>query len=332
MPFDPDQYRAVRQAAGVLDRSSRGRIVLKGADRRTFLHALLTNDIAALGPGTGCYAALLTPQGRMVTDMRVFELGDVVFLDVPGATKDELLAKLDQMLFSEDVQIGDVSGGFGCISVQGPLAPGVVAATLGLQGHDLGSWAPWRNARVTWAGETVILARVDEFGLPGFLLFTTMTAVPALAAATGGHGAVVVEPDTADVLRIEAGRPEFGADMTAETIPIEAGLDLTAISYTKGCFPGQEVLVRIRDRGHGRVARKLVGLTLDGGVPHPGAEVVSGDKAVGQVTSAVHSPALGRPIALAYVHRDSVEPGTALSVSVGASVVPALVAALPFVP
>jgi folate-binding protein YgfZ len=333
MSFEPDQYRAVRQAAGVLDRSSRGRIVLNGADRRTFLHALLTNDIVALGPGTGCYAALLTPQGRLITDMRVFELGDVVLLDVPGATKDELLAKLDQMLFSEDVQIGDVSGGFGCISVQGPLAPGVVASTLSLQGHDLGSWAPWRNARVTWAGETVILARVDEFGLPGFLLFTAMAAVPALAAATGGNGAVIVEPATADALRIEAGMPEWGADMTADTIPIEAGLEGTAISYSKGCFPGQEVLVRIRDRGHGRVARKLVGLTLDAGdVPQAGAEVFNGDRSVGQVTSAVHSPALGRPVALAYVHRDSVEPGTALAVSVGGGTAPALVAALPFVP
>jgi folate-binding protein YgfZ len=265
--------------------------------------------------------------------MRVFELGDVVLLDVPGGTKDELLVKLDQMLFSEDVQIGDVSGGFGCISVQGPLAPGVVAATLGLEAHDLGSWVPWRNARATWGGETVILARADEFGLPGFLLFCAMGAVPALAAATGRQGAVVVEPDTAAVLRIEAGAPEFLVDMAADTIPIEAGLEGSAISYSKGCFPGQEVLVRIRDRGHGRVARKLVGLAIDGvDVPPAGAEVFNGDKAVGQVTSAVHSHALGRPVALAYVHRDSIEPGTALSVAVGGRTAPAVVAALPLVP
>jgi folate-binding protein YgfZ len=315
----------------VLDRSSRGRITLRGRDRLTFLHALLTNDVAGLAPGTGCYAALLTPQGRMIADMRVFELGDAVLLDVHRETKDVLLAKLDQMLFSEDVEMGDVSDAFGCISVQGPLAAGVVGATVGLDASVLASWKPFQNARVPWGGTVIIVARTDEFGLPGFLLFTDMAAIPSLAALTGANGAEVVEAITEEVLRVEAGQPAFLVDMTDETIPLEAGLETTAISYTKGCFPGQEVLVRIRDRGHGRVARKLVGLVLDGGeVPDRGAVVREGDKDVGQVTSAVLSPELGKPIALAYLHRAQSEVGTVVTVSAGGQDVPATVRALPF--
>jgi folate-binding protein YgfZ len=331
MPFSLDQYRAVRHSAGVLDRSSRGRITLRGRDRLTFLHALLTNDIVGLAPGSGCYAALLTPQGRMVADMRVFELGDAVLLDVHRETKDVLLAKLDQMLFSEDVEIGDVSDAFGCISVQGPRAAGVVEASVGLDASTLAAWQPFQNASVSWRGTTVIVARTDEFGLPGFLLFTDMAAIPSLAAVTGANGAEVVEAMTSEVLRVEAGQPAFLVDITNDTIPLEAGLEASAISYTKGCFPGQEVLVRIRDRGHGRVARKLVGLVLDGGeVPERGAVVRVGDKDVGQVTTAVLSPGLGRPIALGYVHRDVSEAGTAVTVSAGEETVPATVSALPF--
>lgn len=331
MPYSLDQYRAVRQSAGVLDRSARGRITLRGRDRLTFLHALLTNDIAGLAPGSGCYAAFLTPQGRMVADMRVFELGDAVLLDVHRETKDVLLAKLEQMLFSEDVEWGDVSDAFGCISVQGPLAARVVAASVGLDPITLAAWQPFQNARVSWHDTTVIVARTDEFGLPGFLLFTDMTAISSLAAVTGANGAELIEAETAEVLRVEAGHPAFLVDMTDETIPLEAGLEATAISYTKGCFPGQEVLVRIRDRGHGRVARKLVGLVLDGGeVPARDAVVRVGDKEVGQVTSAVLSPGLGRPIALGYLRRDVSEAGTTVTVSAGDREVQATVSTLPF--
>lgn len=332
MPLSLDQYRAVRHAAGVMDRSQRGRLALRGPDRLTFLHALLTNDIAALRAGAGCYAAFLSPQGRMVADLRVFELGDTVLLDVHPSTTDALLQKFDQLHFSEDVEIADVTTVFGCISVQGPESPRILAAVTGWPVEALASWPPYRNARAPWRDETVIVARVDEFGVPGYFLFVSMTAVGSLAAATGALGAELVDADTADVLRVEAGYPEFTVDMNGETIPLEAGLEHSAISYTKGCFPGQEVLVRVRDRGHGRVARRLVGLVLDGNaVPDRGAAVRATGSVAGSVTSAVFSPALGRAIALAYVQRDHTEPGTPLEVDVAGTPVAAAVAALPFV-
>jgi folate-binding protein YgfZ len=136
----------------------------------------------------------------------------------------------------------------------------------------------------------------------------------------------------AEVLRVEAGIPAFPADMDGETIPLEAGLETTAVSFTKGCFPGQEVLVRIRDRGHGRVARRLVGLALEGeDVPIAGALVKADGQDVGDTRSAVFSPALGRPVAMAYVRRDRAEPGQSLTVEVAGTQVAATVTALPFV-
>src|SRR6478736_9132203 len=137
-----------------------------------------------------------------------------------------------------------------------------------------------------------------------------------------------MDETTAETLRIETGVPRFGRDMDEETIPLEAGIESRAISMTKGCYVGQEVIVRVLHRGHGRVARKLVGLKIDGdAVPAAGASVMSGDRVAGEVTSGVRSPALGGPIALAYVQRDFIAPGTALSVN-GAG---ATVTTLPFV-
>jgi folate-binding protein YgfZ len=333
MPFSFDQYQAARQSVAILDRSSRGRIVLRGRDRLTFLHALVTNDVATLPVGTGCYAAMLTAQGRMFADMLVFELGDVTLLDVHGGVKDALLAKLDDMHFSEDVEIGDVTATFGSLGVHGPRSTALLAATLGVEQTWLEGWKPCQNVRADWAGETIIAARLDEFGLQGFVLFAAMASMPTLAAALGANGAEVLEPDTADVLRVEAGEPQFLVDMGDDTIPFEAGIEGRAVSFTKGCFPGQEVLVRIRDRGRGRIARKLVGLVVDGDVvPRRGDVVRGGDTDLGLVTSAVWSPGLGRPIALGYVLRDFFEPGTRLTIVSDDATLNATVAGLPFVP
>jgi folate-binding protein YgfZ len=331
MAFSLDHYHAVRQSSGVVDRSGRARIVLHGADRKTFLHALLTNDIFMLAPGTGCYATLLSAQGRMVADMHVFELGDVILLDVARGVRDVLLTKLDQWLFSEDVQLGDVTDVFGCLSVQGPRSAAVVAASVGGDLAGLADWAQYQNARIDCLGDVVIVARCDEFGLPGFLLFTSMSSIPRLVEALASHGAVAVDEDTANVLRIEAGVPEFLVDMTDDTIPPEAGIERRAISDTKGCYPGQEVIVRIRDRGRGRVVRKLVGLLIDGDmVPEAGDVLQAGGKDVGRVTSAVFSPACSRPIALGYVHRDFIEPGSEVNVVHRDTHLRAVVATVPF--
>src|SRR5437763_7824615 len=276
-------YQAARQRAASIDRSSRGRIVVSGRDRASYLQGLLTNDIAALTAGTGCYAAYLTPQGRMISDLWVYELGDVILLNLPSVgTKNTVLAKLDQFIFSEDVQLGDVTDAFAQFAIVGPAAASVVAGLLAQDPKRLTAFSEHGCVRGEIAGGAAIVTRITDTGEPGFDVYVEAARSAAL---TGGLSAAALTPldaDTADVLRVEAGIPIFHRDMDEETIPLEAGIESRAISFTKGCYVGQEVIVRVLHRGHGRIARRLVGLTLEGDdVPQPGTKVQAAGREVG---------------------------------------------------
>jgi folate-binding protein YgfZ len=157
------------------------------------------------------------------------------------------------------------------------------------------------------------MVRIDQIGVPGYCVYVTRAHEAALLAALEAAGASVVLPDAIEAARIEAGYPVFGIDMTDDTIPLEAGIEDRAISMTKGCYVGQEVIIRVLHRGHGRVARKLVGLRIDGAPPLRGARLFANDRDVGSITSAARSPRLGA-IALGYVHRDFVNAGSQISV------------------
>ena len=328
-------YDAARHRAAFLDRSQRGRIVVSGTERASYLQGLLTNDIVALKAGQGCYTAYLTAQGRMIADLHVYELGDVLLLTMSGAVKDGVMAKLDQFIFSEDVQLGDVTATFAQVAIVGPGAAAAVAAIVSTISIDaLRSLPEHGNVRGEWSGGAAIVTRITDTGEPGFDLYVESArsaapaALPGLKAALTKAGVVELDEPTAEAVRIESGVPLFGRDMDEETIPLEAGIESRAISFTKGCYVGQEVIIRVMHRGHGRVARKLVGLTIDGdAVPEIGAVIRAGDREIGRVTSSTSSPALKRPIALGYVHRDFLEPGT--KVTIGAAT--AEVSALPFV-
>ena len=314
--FSLDGYRAFRHGAGVVRRSDRGVLAVTGADRLTWLQGLLTNDVAALPSGGVCDAAYLTPQGRMITDMRVVNAADRVLLDVPGRLAESLRSRMDGLLFAEDAQVADHSGALAIVDAYGPL----VAA---LDREALSKIAP--------TAEAVVFD--DAFGVPGVSLFVPQADADAVVARLAGDNAVETTLETLDVLRIEAGRPAFLVDMDEHTIPLEAGLEARAISFTKGCYVGQEVIVRVMHRGQGRVAKKLMGVLLqDGELPLAGATILASDRDVGRVTSAVWSPALERGIALGYLHRDFVEPGTAVSVTSPAGPIAATVTTLPFVP
>ncbi len=322
-------YQAARQRAASIDRSHRGRLLVRGKDRASYLQGLLTNDIVALTEGTGCYAAYLTAQGRMISDLWIYELGDVIMIDLPGiATKDTVLAKLDQFIFSEDVQLGDVTDAFAQIAVVGPESARIVSTLLGERIDRLAALPEHGCLRGSIDGGPAIVTRVTDTGEPGFDVYVERERVGAFKAALAAADVVDADAATADVLRVEAGVPAFHHDMDEETIPLEAGIEPRAISLTKGCYVGQEVIIRVLHRGHGRVARKLVGLTIDGAnVPARGSIVTGAEKEIGEITSSVRSIALDRPIALAYLHRDFLEPGTTVSVN-GTN---ALVTPLPFV-
>lgn len=310
-----DAYAAARERAVVIDRSERGRLVVSGADRASYLQGLLTNDVSALKAGEGCYAAYLTPQGRMIADVFVYELGDAILLTVPLAQKDLVLARLNQFIFSEDVQLGDVTATFGTLAVVGPAAGRSLGSVLSGTPGNLESWAVHANQRVQFAGRPAIVVRITDAGEAGFDVHVERDQLGGLRAALVDAGVVEADDRTAEALRIEAGVPKFNHDMDEETIPLEAGIEAQAISFSKGCYVGQEVIIRVLHRGHGRVARKLVGLTIEGGgVPGAGTKIKVADREIGEVRSITMSPGLGHPIALAYLHRDFVAPGTPVSV------------------
>jgi folate-binding protein YgfZ len=322
-------YDALRRRAGLVDRADYARIAVSGKDRASYLHGLLTNDIASLQAGQGCYAAYLTPQGRMIADLWVYELGDVIILTVLRDVKDTIMSKLDQFIFSEDVQLGDVTETFAAIGVIGPEAASVVSGALGIPDATLAALPTHGNLRAPYNGQPTIVIRVADLGEPGYDVLVEASMAAMVRTALRDAGAADVDPAAAETRRIEGGVPKFHQDMDEETIPLEAGIESRAISLTKGCYVGQEVIIRVLHRGHGRVARKLVGLTFgDGAPPARGDAIQAAGRDIGEVTSATWSPALQRPIALGYVQRDFIAPGTAVTVE-GAQ---AEVTRLPFVP
>ena len=311
---DPADESAVRSGAAIGSISARTQLAVAGADRATYLQGLLTNDIQALAEGSGCYAAWLSPQGRMLTDMHVLQSAGMILLDVPAEQADSILARLDQFLFSEDVRIESLAEAMTGVWLHGPRAAAVVAQVVrGVDG--LGDWSDYRHTSGTFEGDPVSVARIDQLGVPGYCVFLTRATEPTFIASAVSAGVRVVAPEALHAARIEAGYPLFGVDMTADTIPLEAGIEERAISFTKGCFVGQEVVIRVLHRGGGRVAKKLVGLRWGDVVGHPfrGAKVSAAEREIGFVTSAAISPTLG-PIALGYVHRDFTAPGTAVQV------------------
>ncbi len=332
------EYRALREGAGIVDRSARGRLTLTGADRRAYLQGLLSNDIEALAPGAGCYATYLTPQGRMIADMRVFETGGRLLVDLDGSRAAAVAARWTQFVFSEDVQISNDSDATAQVGVYGPLSAQVVSHVLAALGagqatdieETLRTLPLYGNRSWDVPGTSVIVLSSDDIGVRGFDLVVPSSEKASILAMVQQSGGIPVGAAAAEACRVEGGRPLFGVDMTEDTIPLEAGIEDRAISLTKGCYVGQEVIIRVLHRGHGRVARRLVGMIFEPGAPVPtsGDKVAAPAREIGSITSAADSPALGRPVALGYVHRDYAEPGTAVT----AGISPGTVAPLPFVP
>jgi folate-binding protein YgfZ len=295
-----------------------------------------------LAPGDGCYAAYLTPQGRMVSDLRILALPDGFLVDVPAVRRAPVMERLESFIITEDVSIADVTRDLARLGVHGPRATGVLTRALErcaspLAGH-LGGLREHQHVTGELAGQPVTIAGSRDIGRIGYDVYCPVSSVPAILGTLTAAGAVDVDVETWDTLRIEAGRPVFGMDMDTETIPLEAGIEGRAISQTKGCYVGQEVIIRVLHRGGGRVARRLVGIVVEDGehptdierLPRPGTILRAADRDVGRVTSATWSPALARIIALGYVHRDLTEPGTPVIIALDPPL-PARVSSRPFV-
>jgi tRNA-modifying protein YgfZ len=302
-------YTSAREACAFRHRHDQGVLRVSGADRLTWLNGLLTNDVLATSRS---YAAWLTPQGRMITDMFVVNNDADTLLEVPAPLSAALAQRLDGLIFTEDARVTDVSADVLPLEICGPEAEvGVEAVKHSVEG-----------------GLSVPVRLVDR-PISGVVVYVPRPQWAGVLEALSHAGAMPLDDATAEILRVEAGIPRFLVDMNEETIPLEAGLD-RAISHTKGCYVGQEIIVRIRDRAHGRVARHLVGLTFEGDVvPTVNQPVLQEGRQVGRLTSAVRSIAIDRPIGLAMIHRDAATTRTAVTLADGRQ---ATVATLPFVP
>ena len=275
----------------VVDRSERGKLALTGAEAKDFLQGQVTNDILGLTPGRGCYAAFLTHKGKMLGDMRVFDLGEELLLDCERVALQELFNMIRRYKLGRDLELHKRTLELGLLSVIGPDAPDLA----GPDEHD--------NARVTLGGADAVAVRTDV----GIDVFVPAAEKAAVRAALEFPDATEAE---AEIVRVEHGRPRYGVDLDDTVIPQEAGLNARAVSFTKGCYVGQETVARLYYRG--KPNRRLLGLRLSEPV-EPGTELKLGEKVVGKLGSVVVSPDHG-PIALALVRREA-KPGDTVDVA-----------------
>jgi glycine cleavage system T protein len=323
------EHAAVRRAAGVFDFTFRAKFAMKGDDRSKFLHRVVSNDIKKLAPGQGTYATLLNAQGHILADFRVYCAENCLLISTDADLRDKTMLALRRYIIADRVQIEPLDTV--AVAIQGPRSRAVLEmflqTTLALnQEYD--------HQTTKYAAIPARVVRASSTGEEGYELWVERSDSVEIWKALGGGSPAPGDPPpervycgttALETLRIEAGIPRYGPDMGEDTIPLEAGL-LGALSFSKGCYIGQEIVERARSRGH--VNWKLMGVIVNAPVaPTPGENLVAEGKTVGEITSACVSPTLAKTIALAYVRREVSEPGTKLALASGAS---AEVASLPF--
>jgi aminomethyltransferase len=319
------EQEAVRERAGVIDRSERGKIEVTGKDRATFLHGLVSNDVKGLAPGQGCESALLDVHGKITALLVVHCLPDRLVLETDCGLTEPLMSTIDRYLFSERAELDDVTTAWGIVTVAGPASRKIVEPAIGAAVPDLPRWG---HVVLPWDGMHLRVVRTEETGEDGYDLWAPTQELGRVWERLREAGARPVGRDAWDVLRVEAGIVRYGVDVDASTLLLEAPL-AESYSLTKGCYLGQEVVARVTYRGH--VNRKIVGFRFaDARVPRAGAPVLVEGKAVGRITSAVLSPALGVALALGFLRREHHQPGTRVEVHGGDEPLSAEVAALPF--
>lgn len=324
------EYGAVRKSVGILDLSQRGLLQFTGPDRLSFLQGMVSNDLRDLQTFDGQYAALLTQQGKVVADVRVLCAMNSLYLDFWEPLKEKIIAHLNRYLIADEVEIADRTDEYATLSLQGPQSAALLHALAGevdLPQRPAGH----RMAKI--AGAAVCVAAENRGAAAGFDLIVPKSAIEEIAGqldqAGPDHGAQWVGDAAQQILRIEAGIPLYGVDFDENNLLLEVGLD-HAVSFNKGCYLGQEVVERIRSRGH--VNKKLSGLILENPSPARAGDGIHKDgKPAGAITSSVFSPALARAIALGYIAKEFWDPGTRLVIRSATGEQAATVTALPFV-
>jgi len=309
-----EYYRAATERAAISELDSFGIVKLTGSDRVSWLQGMITNDVEKLAPGAGCYAAHLTPQGRIVAQMHVFKDNDALWLSLERAAISHLLDVFDRLLIMEDVQVRDVSGDYSILGVLGPKAADALGYWLG---------APL-NVQDLYSHQRVDECRIVVSQL-GYDVWVPRGQVDNVLRFFADQGLTAIDHGTWDVLRTEAGIPIYGVDIDETTTLPELGEK--GISYDKGCYIGQEVVAKVKYIGH--VNRRFVGLLMSGNdLPEMKSPVRKGGREVGYLTTALFSPGLNRPIALGFVSRSAYASGSEVEIATGT----ATIADLPFKP
>jgi len=309
---------ATRSAAGLFEMASRGLIEVRGDDRIRWLDGMISGDVEALAagePGSGCYATLLTNRGAIVADLHVSQMGDVFLLESLRTEIPRILETLNRFIIADDVDLVDRSEERIVLGLEGPSAPAILEAAFG-ESASVPAAENWCEAEI--GGRHVVVAAFGFSGEPGYQLRILpgdlADVEAALDEAAGGQSIVRGDAQTLEILRVEAGIPALGRELDEEVLPPEARLE-RAISTTKGCYVGQEIVARLRARG--QVNHLLVGLKIDSSTPPAeGAVLSAGGRTTGEITSLAESPTEGR-IALAYVRREHAEPGTVVEFEAG---------------
>jgi len=325
------EHHAVRQAVGVADLSHRGKIRVTGDDRVKWLQSVISNDILPLQPGQGRYSSFLTHKGKMLTYFRLYMQTDTIMLEDAGEIGETTFQALRKfLLYGTKAKMENCAESWGLLLTSGPKAAHVIQSAFGV---DVTNLKPVNCVTAQIGGNQALVLRTEETGevdieilLPADGLSTAWSSVMEAGAK---FGIKAVGNHAREALRMEAGIPKAGPDLNEEIVPPEANLEEKAFSLSKGCYPGQEVVARMDT--YGNVRRHLVGLVMkDSTVPAKGAKLFAGDREVGWISSAVHSPQLGHVIAFGFPLRDFSKPGTELSVELLGSKHPATVHPLPF--
>lgn len=316
-----EEYRALREGCGIADLSWRGRLELLGADRHRFLNNYLTCDVKGLTPGDGAYGFFTNPQGRILSDAVVLAQEDRLWIEVGPGQEEPISAHLRKYILADRVEVRTLDDTLP-ILVLGPQSEVVLGADLSALGEA------WRHARVAVHGTEAVLQRRGLAGAPAWTLWVPASVAEPLVERLVAEGAQPVGLEALEVLRAEAGIPRFGRDFGPDNFPQETGIE-EAVSYTKGCYLGQEVVARIHYRG--AVQHVLRGLVFEGVEPvqpQPGVALLHDGRQAGRATTVVRSIALGSTVGLGILHRRAAEPGTRVEVEGGGA---ALVNDLPLV-
>ncbi len=326
------EYSAVRKNVGIMDLSGRGKIRVTGEDRVKWLQSIISNDILPLAPGQGIHSTLLTHKGKILAYFRVYQLGDALMVEDVGNREDTTFATLRKfLLYGTKATMENCGETWGALLISGPKAFDVIRSAFGT---DLSSLTMLSFERLEIDGSPALLIRSEETGETDIEILLPSQGLQAawerLWTAGEAIGLQRFGAETLEVLRVEAGLPKMGQDLSEEIVPPEANLEGKSFSLSKGCYPGQEVVARMDT--YGSVRRRLVGLTLaEAIVPSSGAKLYSGDREVGWVSSAVLSPTLGKVIALGFPLRDFTKPGTEIALDAEGRRIVATVHELPFI-